>query len=162
MAAALSSDTQAEVANLALRLGAVDAISFTAGWEEELPVLAPVLSSLEVIRKTMATAKNNREELTALAQKCAYIVAVVIVKHRHNPSSMMDVTPLEDCVDTARKFFERCGQRSKVSRLLKASRTKDEITELNARIDRVVHNLGLQAIGIPKRQVTDVETLSVR
>ena len=143
------SEAGAQAASLALKMGsaAVDAITFMAGLGEELPVIEPVLKTLTAIREKVETVKSNRGELAALRERCTYITACFIVKCRQNPSSAMDVGPIELCVEAALQFVKRCSQRGKVSRVLKASSDKDEIAAMNARVDRVRGDLGLAGVG---------------
>lgn len=148
MAASSTDDAAAEAAGVALKIGsfAVDTASFVVDLGEELPMIRPVLKTLKAINGKVETVKNNREGLRSLEERCTYVTACFIVKCRQRPNSEMDITPLVDCIETARKFVERCSRRSKVSRVLKASSDKEEIAGLNARVDRLTGDLGL--IGI--------------
>ncbi|CAM9689674.1 unnamed protein product, partial [Laminaria digitata] len=117
------------------------------GLGEELPFINPVLKTLNAIREKVETVRRNREGLTALHKRCTSITERVIDKCRQNPSSEMDVTPLEECVEDVRNLVERCSiWRNKVLVALKASSDKDEIAELNARVDRLTGDLGLTGI----------------
>lgn len=163
MAATRSTDAGAQAANLALRIGsnAADAISFAAELGEELPFLSPVLKTLTVIREKVETVNNNREELTALEVRCTYATACVVVRCRQNPSSEIDLSPLEACVKAVREVIKRCGGRGRVSRVLKASSDKDEIAGLNARVDRVVGDLGLAGITVLERKTDGLKGMLV-
>ncbi|CAM9897766.1 unnamed protein product [Ectocarpus fasciculatus] len=128
---------------------------------EELPVVKPVFITLKAIRTTIETVKNNREELAALEERCTYITACFVVKCRLNESSEVDVAPLKDCVEAAKKFAERCSRRGKVSRVLKASSDKSEIAGLNSRVDRLTADLGLAGIAILEGKVDEMKTTLV-
>lgn len=59
---------------------------------------------------------------------------------------MIDVRPLEDCVDAVQKIVERCSKGGKLSMVLKATRVKNEISELNARVGDLAEDMGLAGI----------------
>lgn len=162
MAADLS-EAGEQVASLALKMGAAGGgmITFMAGLGEELPVVGPLLKTLMTIREKVETVKSNREELAALQERCTYIMACFIVKCRRNPSSEIDVDPVEGCVEGALEFVERCSQRGKVSRVLKASGDKDEIAALNTRMDRATGDLGLVGIAVLEGKADNMKTMLV-
>ena len=152
MASELSGVTR-EVAALALRMrsAAKDASTFLADLGEELPVIKPVLLTLKAIHEKVETVKDNREELAALEERCNDVTACFVIRSRGSRGSspsleMVDVRALEDCVEVARRFIERCGGRGRVSRVMKASSDKNELAGLNARIDRLIRDLGLRGI----------------
>lgn len=153
-----------EARNLAQRIGsnAADAVSFAADLGEELPFLSPVLKTLKATQEKVATVRSNREELAALAERCTYVTACVVVKCRQNPSSEMDVSPLENCVEAIRKFVERCSRRGKVSRVFKASSDRDEIAGLNASVDRLMGDLGLAGIAVLEGKTDKMTAMLVR
>ncbi|CAM9662115.1 unnamed protein product, partial [Pylaiella littoralis] len=159
------SDTAAEAARVALTMGStvVDVVSFMGDLGEELPVIKPVLKTLKVIREKVETVKKNREDLGSLEVRCTYLTACVIVKCRQQPSLGMDVTPLVDCVEDARKFVERCGsRRHQVSNFMKASSDKGEIAGLNARVDRLTGDLGLAGIAVLNGKVDVMKAMLER
>lgn len=157
------SEAAAQAASLTLTMGsaAVDAITLMAGLGEELPIIEPVLKTLTAIREKGETVKRNREELAALRERCTYITACFIVKCRRNPTSEMDVGPIEGCVEAALQFVERCSHRGKVSRVLKASSDKDDISVLNARVDRVTGSLGLAGMAVLEGKADDMKAMLV-
>lgn len=161
--AADTCDAAAEAARLALKIRSTiaDAVSCAVDLGEELPVVKPVFKTLKAIRATVETVKNNREELTALEERCTYMTACFVVKCRLNESSEVDVAPLKDCVEAAKKFAERCSRRGKVSRVLKASKDKSEIAGLNSRVDRLTADLGLAGMAILEGKVDDMKTTLV-
>ncbi|CAN0159406.1 unnamed protein product, partial [Pylaiella littoralis] len=153
-----------EAARVALTMGStvVDVVSFMGDLGEELPVIEPVLKTLKVIREKVETVKKNREDLGSLEGRCTYLTACVIVKCRQQPSSEMDVTPLVDCVEDARKFVERCGsRRHQVSNFMKASSDVGEIAGLNARVDRLTGDLGLAGITVLNGKVDGMKAMLV-
>lgn len=159
-----SSNAAAEANNLAARISSetADAISFTAELGEELPFLDTVLKSLRIIRKTTETMNSYREELRALRERCTYVTACVIVKCRRTPASGVDPTLLEDCVDSVEAvgfFAERCNRRSKLARVVTASRDKSEIARLNARIDSLTVVLGLASTANLEGKVDDIKVM---
>lgn len=143
-------DAAAEAAKLAVQIGSAtaDALSLIADLGEELPVIQPVLKTLRVVREKLETAKGNRRSLVALHERCTYITACVIEKCKWGPSSAIDVTPLVECVEAVDDIVVRCGRRGMLLRALKASSDRDEIAELNARVDRLTGDLGLAGIAI--------------
>lgn len=145
-----SGGAAAEAGHLALKIGsnAADAISFAAELGEELPFIGPTLKTLKAVREKVETVGSNREELRALEGRCTYVTACVVVKCRQNSRSEIDVTPLKDCAEAVREFTERCSRRGMLSRVLKASRDKDEIAGLNASVDRLTGDLGLAGIAV--------------
>ncbi|CBJ27327.1 conserved unknown protein [Ectocarpus siliculosus] len=156
------SDAAVEAANLALKMGstAVDMISFVhRGDGGELPVVGTVLKTLTAMRETVETVQQNRDELAALEKRCTYMTASVIVKFRQipQPGSGLDVTPLKDCVVVAEKFAERCKKRRMRWEIVKAFSVKDELATLNARIDRLVGDLGLAGIATVLGEVADLK-----
>ncbi|CAM9661379.1 unnamed protein product, partial [Pylaiella littoralis] len=158
------SDAAAEAVRVALTMGStvVDVLSFMGDLGEELPVIKPVLKTLKVIREKVETVKKNREDLGSLEGRCTYLTACVIVKCRQQPSSGMDVTPLVDCVEDARKVVERCGsRRHQVSNFMKASSDKGEIAGLNARVDRLTGDLGLAGIAVLNGKVDGMKAMLV-
>lgn len=61
----------------------------------------------------------------------------------------MDVTPLKNCVEAVKAFVDICAEknwRGRFRRVFKASDDKDEIAELNARVDRLAGDLQLAGI----------------
>lgn len=142
--ASASSGAAANAANLALRLGSnvADAVSLAADLGQDLPGIGPVLNTLQAIREKVETVKNNREELKALEERCTYFTACVVIKFKKNRCSQIDVTPLETCVANMQNVVKRCSGRRKWLRALKASSDKDEIAGLNARVSRLVSDLG--------------------
>lgn len=153
------SNAVGKVGTIALKLGsdAADAISFMADVGEELPVIKPVFKTLTAIREKVDTVNNNGEELKALGERCTYVTACVVVKFKDNRrSSQTDVTPLEDCLKDVRRVVERCSRRGRFSRAVKASSDKDDIAQLNARIDRLAGDLGLASNAILERKVDEL------
>ncbi|CAN0397289.1 unnamed protein product [Pylaiella littoralis] len=158
------SDAAAEAARVALTMGStvVDVVSFMGDLGEELPVIKPVLKTLKFIREKVETVKKNREDLRSLEGRCTYLAACVIVKCRQQPSSGMDVTPLVDCVEDARKFVERCGsRRHQVSNFMKASSDVGEIAGLNARVDRLTGDLRLAGVAVLNAKADDMKAMLV-
>lgn len=159
-------DAAAAAANLALKMGstAADAIVFIAEVGDKLPFLEPVLGTIKAIREKVQTVERNREELSALEERCTYITACVIEKHSRNATSEMDVTPLKTCVEEVEAFVKFCGsssRRARFKRFVKGSDDKDEIAGLNARIDRLTSDLGLAGIVIVAKKVDNLKTILV-
>lgn len=159
-------DTAAAAASLALKMGstAADAIVFMAELGEKLPFLEPVLGTILAIREKVETVERNGEELAELEERCTYITACVIEKHSETPTSEMDMTPLKTCVEAVETFVELCGsssRRARFVRFLKASSDKDEISGLNARVDRLTGDLGLAGIVIVENKVDNLKTILV-
>lgn len=124
-----------------------DALLFLADLGEELPLIKPVLKTLGAIHEKVETVKSNREGLAALHKRCTDITHNVIEKCRRSPTSEMDVTPLQECVEAVGKLVERCSRpRNKWLIALKASRDKNEIAGLNSRVDQLTGDLGLAGI----------------
>lgn len=142
-------DAAAEAAKLVLQIGsaAADALLFVADLGEELPFINPVLKTLRAVREKLETVKGNRRDLEALHERCTYITACVIEKCRRSPSEF-DVTPLVKCVEAVESMVERCGRRGRLLRVLKAYTVRNEMAELNARMDRLTGDLGLAGIAI--------------
>lgn len=159
MAASLSSDAGAQAANLALRIGsnAADAISFALDLGEGLSILSPVSKTLKAIREKVETVKHNREELKALEERCTYVMAWVVVKFKENRSSQIDVTPLTKCVKDVEAVVERCGRRGRIRRVVKASSDKDDIAQLNARVDRLAGDMGLASHAVLEGKVDELK-----
>lgn len=148
-------DAAAEAGKLAVKIGSatVDAVSFMAELGEELPWLGSALKTLRITREKIADVRSVPEEVQALCERCTYLTACVAVKFRRNPSSEVDVTPLEDCVENVKGFVDRYSQRRKASRLFKASSDKTEIARMNARLDRLTANLSLVGIATVEQKV---------
>lgn len=70
-----TSPSNAEEKELTLTIGstAADAVFFAAGLGEELPLTAPLLSTLSSTDEQVETERRYREELIALQERCAYI-----------------------------------------------------------------------------------------
>lgn len=165
MAAELG-DAAAVAAKLVPIMGstAADALVFMAELGEKLPFLEPVLGTIKAIREKVDAVKRNREELEALEERCTYITACVIEKHRRVPTSEMDVTPLKNCVEAVEAFVELCGRsnrRDRLRRILKASDDKDEIGRLNARVDRLTGDLQLANIVVVEGKVDNLRAFLV-
>lgn len=153
----------AEAARLAMKMGsaAVDTVMLMTDLGEELPVINPVLKTLKAVREKVETVKNNREDLVALQERCTYTTACFIVKFRQSPSWATKLRPLEECVETALKFVDRCSRRGKVSRVLRASSVKAELAGLNERVDRLTADLGLSGIATVLGEVAELKGLLV-
>lgn len=154
---------RAEAASLACKMGSavVDTITLMAELGEELPVIKPVLKTLKTVREKVDTVKNNREELASLRERCIYITACFIVKLRQSPSWGAKVRLLEQCLKGAEDLVGRCSQRGKFSRMVNASRDKDEIAGLNARVDRLTADFGLSGIASVLGEVAELKELMV-
>lgn len=148
MASSVCDNVAAEVARVALKMGstAADMVEFTHELGGEVPVVGPVLITLKAIREKVETVQSNMEGLKALEERCTYVTARVVVKWRQNSSSEMDVTPLKSCVNAAKEFIERCSRRGWCGRCTKASSDRDELANLNVRVDSLIGDLGLAAI----------------
>ena len=146
---------------LKIRSNAADAISLVAELGEELPVVSPVLKTLQAIREKIDTVRSNREALVALEERCTYVTACVVVKCRKNCRSEIDLTPLKGCVEAVWNFVERCSRRGRVSRVWKASSDKDEIAGLNACVDRLTGDMGLAGIVILEGKADNVTAMLV-
>lgn len=116
---------------------------------------------MKAIREKVETVQSNVEGLEALEQRCTYITACVVVKYRQNPTSEIDVTPLESCVKAAEEFIERCGRRGWCGRCAKASSDKDEIATLNARVDSLTGDLGLAGVATLNAKVDGLTAMLV-
>lgn len=161
-------DAADAAANLALRMGstAADAIIFMADVGEKLPFLEPVLGTIKAIREKVETVNRNREQLAALEQRCTYITACIIEKRsRSKADAEVDVTPLRACVEAIEAFVEVCGRtrtrRGRFRRIVKASDDKNEISGLNARVDRLTGDLGLSGIVIMENKVDNLKAILV-
>eukprot|EP00903_Cladosiphon_okamuranus_P014761 g13678.t1 len=154
------SNAAGNAATIALKLSSAtaDAISFVATLGEELPCISPILKTLKAIREQVETVKSNREELKALEERCRYMTAYVVAKFKENPRSDMNVSPLEDCVKVVGGFVDRCSRRDRLSWVVKASSDKDDIAQLNARIDRLAGDFGLAINAILERKVDKLTT----
>lgn len=163
MSANINEIAVAEAAKLALKMGsaAVDVVSFVADLGEELPVVKPVLKTLKAIHAAVQNARNHREEVATLQSRCTYIAACFIVKCRQNSNSTTDVTPLENCVQEVLTFVERCTQRGALSRVLKASSDREQIAELNRRLNRVTGDMGLASIAALEGKADDMKAMLV-
>lgn len=148
MAAELS-EAAARATKLALKMCSVPAevIAVLADLGEELPFLERVLKTIKAIREKTADAavSRNRKELAALEERCTYITACVVEKHRLMPTSEKDVTPLQNCVEAVEAFVELCGRNSRLGHDL-SSDDKGELAGLNARVDRLAGDLQLAGI----------------
>lgn len=156
-------DAAAEAARLALKISsrAANAIWFAANLADELPLISPALKTLESLREKVDTAKSNREGLKELHERCAYVTACIVVKCRRNPNSNIDVTPLNDCLEEVEGVVRRCGGRSKVKGVMKASSDKHNISALNTRVDRLAWTLGLAGIAVVEGKADDIKAMLV-
>lgn len=147
----------AEAAKLALKMGSAtaDIVSFMAELGEELPLLQPALGTLAIICQKVETVRNLPEESAALHARCTYLTACVIVKCRR-VSSETNVAPLDACLKEVAKCVERCGQRGRLSRVMKASHDKAEIARLNASLDRLSGDIGLASIATVEQKVDTI------
>lgn len=163
MASGLST-AAAEAAKLALRIGSstAESIMFVVDLGEELPFIKPVLSTLQAIREKMQTVKDNEEALQAVEERCTYLAACVVVKFRRNPSSEIDVSPLQDCVESVGKLVNRCCQQGCCRRCMRASSDKDEIARLDARVTHLVCDLGLAGIATLEGKTDEIKEMLVR
>lgn len=158
MAAELS-DAAAKATKLALKMGSApaDAIAVMADLGEELPFLEPVLKTIKAIREKRADAavKRNQKELAVLEERCTYITACVVEKHRLMPTSEKDVTPLQNCVEAVEAFVELRGRNSRSGHDLNSD-DKGEIAGLNARVDRLPGDLQLAGIATMEVKIAKV------
>lgn len=156
-------DTVYEAAQLALQIGsaASDAASLVADLGQELPLVQPVFNTLKAVQEKMGTVTSNREELTALYDRCAYITACVLVKCRRN-SSQLDTRPLEECFEAVGRLVECCGRRGALSRVLTAESDRREIAGLHDRIGDITGDMDLAGIATVEGKVDDLKGLLVR
>lgn len=156
-------DAATEAARLALRIGsaATEVASLVLDLGEDFPLIYVVLKTLKNIRETMDTLRNNKGALDALHERCACITACVIVKCKRNPPSEVDLGPLVARIEEVEKLVERYSRRGRISRLIKASTDKGEISELHARIGELTDDMGLAGILAVERKVDDLKGLLV-
>lgn len=154
----------AEAVKLAAKIGSAttDAAVFVGALGEELPLLQPVLKTLRNIRTQVDMVKTNKEDLTALHERCAFVTASFIVKCKESSTSEMETVPLEDCVQAVEKLVGLCRRRRRVFRVLRASWIKEEMSGLNSRIDRLTSDMGLAGIATLERKSDDMKAMLVR
>lgn len=142
-------DFAAEAAILALEMGSEepDAVLHVAKLGKTFPLVASVLRTLKATREKLDAVKKQRAELVGLTERCTYIAACLIVKYGTSTKrSQSDVRPLEECVEAVEQLVGRCGRRGKLSMVLKATRVKNEISELHALIGNMAAEMGLAGI----------------
>lgn len=156
-------DAATEAAKLAVKIGstASDVASFVADVGEDFPLIHVVLKTLNNIRGTVDTLKQNREALQALHERCACIIACVVVKCRRSPRSEIDVTPLVERIKEVERMVQRHSRRNWLSRFMKASGDKEDIAHLHDCIGELTDDMGLAGTIAVERKVDDMKGLLV-
>lgn len=141
------SDAAAEAAKRALKVGSAMANAITFGVElgQELPFVGPVLKTMNALREKASTVKRNRKELAAMEKRCRCITECIVKNPNRMPTSEMNLTPLNNCIEAVVSFAELCqdNRRGRCTRWLNASDDQDIIARLNTRIDRASGDLQL-------------------
>ncbi|CAN0371372.1 unnamed protein product [Ascophyllum nodosum] len=134
-----------EAVNLAVRIGSatVNLASVVAELSEELPMASTVLKTLKAIHSKVETVKSNKEKITTLKERCDYITACVIVKHKRFPSFATDIAPLEQCLLDVEQFVERYSRRRLISRFFLSRKDRKDIQSLDRRLGDVRDDMGL-------------------
>lgn len=156
-------DAAAEVPRLALKLGAAasDLASFVVDIGQDFPLIYIVIRTLKNIGDKMETIKTNQELLDALHQRCTCITACVIAKCRRSPPSEVNIAPLVERIEEVHKLVERFSLRTRISRVLKASKDRVEILRVHERIGELTDDMGLAGILAVERDVSDLKGLLV-
>ena len=124
---------------------AIDVAVLVAEVGKEVPIASAVLQAFIAVHSIIETVRTNKEELADLRDRCSYLTACVIEKCRR-PSTVMNLKPLEDCLGETAKVVKRCGERNRVTRILKAGNDRCDIEKMNVRMDRLVIDMGLSGI----------------
>ena len=123
---------------------AIDVAMLTAEVGREVPIASAVLQAFIAIHDKVEMVRANKEDLKALRDRCRYLTACVVEECRRRPIAL-DVTPLDDILRETADVIKRCGGRKGMMRMLRATRDKNEIQNLNIRLNQVGIDMGLAA-----------------
>lgn len=121
------------------------------------PIVAPLCAALLEAKVVVDAATRNKEKLEEVSARCHMITVHVIDKFKASPTSTIDVSPLEECVEKLRKVAARYHDQGWFSRMVQARRDGDDIRRLSERIDGIVPILGLASACIMAKAVTNIE-----
>ena len=127
-----------------LKIGstAIDVVMLVAQVGKEVPIASAVLQAFLVVHDTVEKVNANKDELEALRDRCRYLTASV-VETCGGRSTGLNLKPLENCLLDTSKVVEKCGGRKRVMKVVKATKDKGEIDNINTRLDRLVNDMGL-------------------
>ncbi len=111
------------------------------------PVVAPIFVALRNAKGVVDGASRNKEELAELCETCHFITVQVIDKAEASGTSIIDVSPLLQCIDKLKVVAERYHHQGRLARLAQFRRDGGDIQRLRARIESVVRTMGL-AVGL--------------
>lgn len=121
----------------------MDLITLLEGVVEQLPVVKDVVIAVKAVHEHAQTVKRNREEVVELRDRCIFLTANFIEKHSNSSPSTRDVTRLQHCLENVKTVLDRHGGQNNLKVQWRASKNKDEITQLNRSIDSLVGDLNL-------------------
>ena len=133
-------DTTRQV--LKIGFSAIDVAMLVAEVGREVPTASTVLQAFLAVYDTVEKVNANKYELEALRDRCRYLTTSVLETCGGRPTAL-DVKPLEDCLLDAAKVVEKCGGRKWAMKVVKATKDKGEIDNINTRLDRLVNDMGL-------------------
>ena len=127
-----------------LKIGssAIDVAMLVAEVGREVPTASAVLRAFLAVHDTVEKVNANKDELEALRDRCRYLTTSVLETCGGRPTAR-DLKPLEDCLLDAAKVVEKCGGRKWAIKVMKATKGKGEIGNINTRLDRLVNDMGL-------------------
>ena len=110
------------------------------------PIVAPLCVALLEAKDVVDRACRNKEELKEVSARCGMIAVQVIAEFKTSPTSTIDVTPLEKCVEKLEEVARRYHDQGRLSRMVQFRRDGDDIRRLSDRIDAVVPIMGLAGV----------------
>eukprot|EP00903_Cladosiphon_okamuranus_P014025 g13042.t1 len=121
------------------------------------PIVAPLCAALLEAKALVDAAGRNKEDLEEVSARCELITVHVIDKFKASPTSMIDVAPLEECVEKLKKVATRYHDQGRFSRMVQFRRDGDDIRRLRDRIDAIVPIMGLATSYNTAKAVTNIE-----
>lgn len=128
---------------------------------DHAPALRSVRETLLSVTAKLGAVKTRKEELVALTKMCTFVAAASVIvvsqQRRLNGSGggdskkilrLLDLGPLEECVDDLELVVERLGRRRKPLPLLRRSSkvVKSDIVDLNSRVVDLAKEMGLAGV----------------
>eukprot|EP00752_Nemacystus_decipiens_P004141 g3790.t1 len=127
---------------------------------DHAPALKSVHKTLLSITAKLGEVKTRKEELVALTKMCAFVAAASVIavsrQRQRRPSGtgdsntilrLLNLGPLEECVDDLEFIVERLGRRPRKPLLRRSnSIAKSDIVGLNGRVVGLAREMGLAGV----------------
>lgn len=150
--------TAFQVATIAsqLLLSTASVVKEVATLTKEFPWVGPAIKTLNAIQEMADATERNKEQLARLCERCAYIMAGVVIKCQRTPNRM-DVQPLMKHLDDVETLMKRCGHQGKMKNFRDRDKIKSDIAKLYGKMGDLIGDMGLTGIVMLDTKVEELQ-----